>query len=152
MQQDHYRRQDYDGGRAARYARSMGPGLAVLLVVIGLGLFAIAQFPSESAGEPPSAWDWIRHGVCFLGGALVSVGIMRGFNLWREVSGGARTFLVIVGVLLVLFAQLAIENYFDEGASIAGIPVWIIQHTMIFVGGAACYLGMNRSREVRQDD
>jgi len=59
---------------------------------------------------------------------------------------------VFVGILLVLFAQLAIENYFDEGASLAGIPVWIIQHTMIFVGGEACYLGMNRFREVRQDD
>jgi len=81
MQQDHYRQQDYDGSRAARYTRSMSPGLAVLLVAIGLGLFVIAQSPSESAGEPPSAWDWIRHGVSFLGGALVSVGIMRGFNL-----------------------------------------------------------------------
>jgi peptidoglycan/LPS O-acetylase OafA/YrhL len=134
--------------RPAPYQRAMSRGQAVLYVIVGVVMFVIAQFPPETEGEPPAVWDWVRHGVCFLGGALLAVGLVRGFNRWRRISGGNAISAIILGIVCVLFAQFAMENQlFDEGESLAGVPVWIVQHTVIFLGGIAAYVGMNRFYE-----
>jgi hypothetical protein len=108
-------------------------------------MFVTAQFPSETAGEPPQGWDWIRHGVCFLGGVLLAVGLVRGFDLWRRIGAGTALASLVLGIMLALFGQFAMENVlFDEGQTIGGVPVWIVQHAVIFLGGVACNVGMNR--------
>jgi peptidoglycan/LPS O-acetylase OafA/YrhL len=135
--------------QAVRRSRTMSPGLAATLVIGGLVMFVIAQFPSETEGEPPAVWDWLRHAVCFLGGVLACRGIMRSFNVLRF-GGGGSVLSVVIGVMFVLYAQFIIEDYFDEGAVVAGVPLWLIQHAMIFVGGIACYVGMDRFREAGQ--
>jgi hypothetical protein len=111
-----------------------------------VALFLVAQYPSESEGEPATAWDWIRHGVCFLAGSLLAAGLVRGFGRGRRLGAGTALLSIVVGVLLTLFAQFPMENgLFDEGTFVAGVvPIWLIRHTLIFIGGLACYAGVNR--------
>jgi peptidoglycan/LPS O-acetylase OafA/YrhL len=140
--------EDSETRQALPYMRTMGSRMAGLLVLLGLVMFVIAQFPSETEAEPLAVWDWARHGVCFLGGVLVCLGIMRRFDIGRQVGRGIAVFSVVIGIMLALFAHLVMEDYFDEGLLVGElVPIWLIQHAMIFIGGLTCYVGLNRFYE-----
>ena len=118
-----------------RGGRQPGALGALLVVVVGVAIVAIAQFTLDSLSLSSPSWHLIQHGIIAVGGVVVGVGATRLYQMGQPQAGRypsamAASLVLVVGAGLVTFGQFYVDSLPDLTQAVH----WLA-HGLVFAGG-----------------
>ena len=98
--------------------RQPGAPGALLVVVVGVAIVAIAQFTLDSLSLSSPSWHLIQHGIIAVGGVVIGVGATRLYQMGQPQAGRypsamAASLVLVVGAGLVTFGQFYVDSLPD---------------------------------------